>query len=73
MSDLFQVFNFTSILPDQTAVRVGRRSRDGRFGFKLGQIGPKFDKFGPFFRSDFSAFGAGAPNALKSDLKKGPD
>ena len=22
-----------------------------------------------FFRSDFSAFGAGAPNALKSDLK----
>ena len=23
-----------------------------------------------FFRSDFSAFGAGAPNALKSDLKK---
>ena len=23
-----------------------------------------------FFRSDLSAFGAGAPNALKSDLKK---
>ena len=23
-----------------------------------------------FFRSDFSAFGAPAPNALKSDLKK---
>ena len=23
-----------------------------------------------FFRSDFSAFGAGAPNTLKSDLKK---
>ena len=35
---------------------------DGRFGSK-GQIRS-------FFRADFSAFGAGAPNALKSDLKK---
>ena len=45
-------------------------TRDGRFGSKVGQIGPKWDKSGVFFRSDFSAFGAGAPNALKSDLKK---
>ena len=45
-------------------------NRDGRFGSKVGQIGPKWDKSGAFFRSDFSAFGAGAPNALKSDLKK---
>ena len=44
--------------------------RDGRFGYKVVQIGPKWDKSGAFFRSDFSAFGAPAPNVLKSDLKK---
>ena len=32
-------------------------------------IGPKWDKSGAFSDQDFSAFGAGAPNALKSDLK----
>ena len=36
-------------------------NRDGRFGSKVGQIGPKWDKSGAFFRSDFNAFGAGAP------------
>ena len=50
-----------------------RENRDGRFGSKVGQIGPKWDKSWAFFRSDFSAFGAGAPNALKSDLKKAQD
>ena len=38
-------------------------------------LAPKWVRLAPngtnrgFFRSDFSAFGAGAPNALKSDLK----
>ena len=39
-------------------------SRDGRLGSKVGQIGPKWDKSGAFPDQ------AGAPNALKSDLKK---
>ena len=47
-----------------------KHSRDGRFGSKVGQIGPKMGEIQEFFRSDFSAFGAPAPNALKSDLKK---
>ena len=45
-------------------------SSHGRFGSKVGQICPKRDKSEAFFRSDFSAFGAGAPNSLNSDLKK---
>ena len=45
------------------------RHRDGRFGSKVGQIGPNMGQIRGFFRSDFSAFGAPAPNALKSDLK----
>ena len=37
----------------------------------MGQIGgPQIGQIRDFFRSDFSAFGAGAPNTLKSDLKK---
>ena len=40
-------------------------SRDGRFGSKVGQIGPKWEKSGAL--SDQIC--AGAPNALKSDLK----
>ena len=31
---------------------------------------PQMGQIRGFFRSDFSTFGAGAPNALKSDLKK---
>jgi len=31
---------------------------------------PQMGQIWVFFRSDFSAFGAGAPNALESDLKK---
>ena len=46
------------------------QSRDGSFGSKMGQIGPQIGQIRDFFRSDFSTFGAGAPNALKSDLKK---
>ena len=45
-------------------------SRDGRFGSKVGQIGPQIGQIRDFFRSDFSTFGTGEPNALKSDLKK---
>ena len=54
------------------AVQDGDRTQlvvftmDGRFGSKVGQIDPKWDKFGAFCRSDFIAFGAGrsekAPN-----------
>ena len=47
-----------------------RPTKDGRFGSKVGQIGPQMGQIRCFFISDFSAFGAGAPNALKSDLKK---
>ena len=35
--------------------------RDGRFGSKVGQIGPQIGQNRDFFRSDFSAFGAGRP------------
>ena len=41
-------------------------SRDGRFGSKVGQIGPKWDKSG-FFQIRFHCIW---PNAQKSDLKK---
>ena len=34
-----------------------------------GQIGPQMGQIRGFFRSDFIAFDAGAPNALKSDSK----
>ena len=37
---------------------------------KVGQIGTQIGQIRDFFRSDFSAFGAPAPYALKSDLKK---
>ena len=53
---------------DNPALMAGF-DRDGRFGSKVA-VGPKWDKSGFFFRSDFSAFDAPAPNALKSDLKK---
>ena len=33
-------------------------ARDGRFGSKVGQIGPQMGQIWGFFRSDFSAFGA---------------
>ena len=42
---------------------------DGRFGSKVGQIGTQIGQIRDFFRSDFSTFGASAPNALKSNLK----
>ena len=50
----------------QMNVRVapGICNRDGRFGSKVGQIGPKWDKSGAF--SDQIS----VQNALKSDLKK---
>ena len=34
--------------------------REGRFGSKVGQIGPQMGQIRGFFRSDFSAFGVGA-------------
>ena len=43
--------------------------RDGRFGSKVGQIGPKWDKSGAF-QIWFQCIWRPAPNALKSDLKK---
>ena len=47
--------------------RVSRNSRDGRFGSKVGQIGPKWDKSGAF--PDFSAFGASCWSILRTILK----
>ena len=32
--------------------------RDGRFGSKVGQIGPQIGQIRDFFRSDFSTFGS---------------
>ena len=40
--------------------------RDGRFGYKVGQIGPQIGQIRNFFRSDFSTFGSNEPN-LPSD------
>ena len=34
----------------------GESTRDGRFGSKVGQIGPQFGQIWDFFRSDFSTF-----------------
>ena len=55
--------------------KVCSRYETGMVGLvpKWVRLDPKMDKSGTFFRSDFSAFGAGAPTALKSDLKKAPD
>ena len=43
---------------------MSHHTREGRFGSKVGQIGPQMGQIRGLFRS------AGAPNALKSDLKK---
>ena len=41
-----------------------------RFGPKVGQFGPKWEKSGTFFRSDFGIyFGSWNKNLLKFDLK----
>ena len=37
---------------------------------QIGSDWPQMGQIRGFFRSDFSALGAGAPNALESDLKK---
>ena len=41
-----------------------------RFGPKVGQIGPKWDKFGNFFRSDSVHFDSVEPKCTESDLEK---
>ena len=55
-------------------MRVGISGVCGAQGWYVclqsGSDWPKIGKIQGFFRSDFSAFGAGAPNALESDLKK---
>ena len=68
----FGLVNHTthSVNLSNTTLSISLRLRDGKFGSKVGQIGPQMGQIQGFFRSDFSAFGAGAPNALKSDLKK---
>ena len=43
--------------------------QDGRFGSKLGQIGPKWDKSEPFSDQISVDFGWVSENVLKSDLK----
>ena len=44
------------------------RVKDGRFGSKLGQIGPKWDKSGDFFQIRFSTFWLTEPKCTESDL-----
>ena len=41
-----------------------------RFGLKVGQIGPKWDKSGDLFQIRFSTFWRGAPKCTEFDMKK---
>ena len=45
------------------------RPQGCRVWLQIGSVWPQTGQI-RFFSSDFNAFGAGAPNALKSDLKK---
>ena len=46
-------------LPGCVAAQTNAHSRrDGRFGFKVGQIGPQVGQIRDFFRSYFSTFGS---------------
>ena len=42
--------------------------RDGRFGYKVDQIGPQIGQIRDFFRSDFSTFGSTIP-AVQSRIE----
>ena len=46
--------------------------RDGRFGSKVSQIGPNWDKSGTFFRSDFSTFWLAEPKCTEVWSEKSP-
>ena len=78
-----QLANFVSNLGSLFVDEVNAlfTSRDGRFGSKVGQIGPQMwlqsgldwpqlGQIRDFFRSDFSTFGSYEPNVLISYLKK---
>ena len=48
---------------------IERQCWDGKFGPKVGQIGPKWDKSGTFPDQISVHFGSVRQNILKSDLK----
>ena len=51
-------------------IRSCKSIRDRRFGYKVGQIRPKWDKSGTFSDQISVHFGSASQNVLKSDLKK---